>query len=57
MIIRLIKARVKGYHSILDTGYFEVEELKTILVAKCGGKDCYFASIAKIESTKKCRPI
>ncbi|MGK4305112.1 AAA family ATPase [Shewanella xiamenensis] len=30
--MRLIKARVQNYRSILDTGEFEVENLKTILV-------------------------
>ncbi|EJN39346.1 hypothetical protein PMI38_01154 [Pseudomonas sp. GM84] len=30
--MRLIKARVQNYRSIIDTGEFEVENLKTILV-------------------------
>src|SRR5690625_985946 len=30
--MRLIKARVQNYRSILDTGEFEVEKLKTLLV-------------------------
>lgn len=30
--MRLIKARVKGYRSIIDSGYFDLETLKTILV-------------------------
>lgn len=30
--MRLIKARIQNYRSIIDTGYFEIEELKTILV-------------------------
>ena len=30
--MRLIKARVQGYRSIIDTGYFDVEADKTILV-------------------------
>lgn len=30
--MRLVKARVQNYRSILDTGEFEVEKLKTILV-------------------------
>ena len=30
--MRLIKARVQNYRSILDTGVFEIEKLKTILV-------------------------
>ncbi len=29
--MRLIKARVQGYRSIIDTGYFDVENDKTIL--------------------------
>lgn len=30
--MRLVKARVQGYRSIIDTGYFDIEEDKTILV-------------------------
>jgi predicted ATP-dependent endonuclease of OLD family len=30
--MRLIKARVQNYRSIKDTGEFEIEKLKTILV-------------------------
>lgn len=30
--MRLIKARIQNYRSIKDTGWFEIEELKTILV-------------------------
>ena len=30
--MKLIKARVQNYRSIRDTGEFEIEELKTILV-------------------------
>ncbi|MBF4442881.1 AAA family ATPase, partial [Vibrio anguillarum] len=30
--MRLVKARVQNYRSIIDTGEFEVEKLKTILV-------------------------
>ncbi len=30
--MKLIKARVQNYRSIIDTGVFEIEELKTILV-------------------------
>src|SRR5688572_1713086 len=30
--MRLIKARVQNYRSIIDTGEFEIEKLKTILV-------------------------
>ncbi|KAA6318256.1 hypothetical protein EZS27_031712 [termite gut metagenome] len=30
--MRLIKARVQNYRSILDSGEFEIEQLKTILV-------------------------
>jgi predicted ATP-dependent endonuclease of OLD family len=28
----LIKARVRGYRSIIDSGYFDVDKLKTILI-------------------------
>ena len=30
--MKLIKARVQNYRSIRDTGEFEIEELKTIMV-------------------------
>ena len=30
--MRLTKARVQGYRSIIDTGYFDVENDKTIFV-------------------------
>ncbi|GJQ41210.1 MAG: hypothetical protein JETCAE03_07080 [Ignavibacteriaceae bacterium] len=30
--MRLIKARVQNYRSIIDSGEFEIEKLKTILV-------------------------
>jgi len=30
--MRLVKARIQNYRSIIDTGYFDIEELKTILV-------------------------
>lgn len=30
--MRLIKARVQNYRSIIDSGEFEIENLKTILV-------------------------
>ena len=30
--MRLVKARIQNYRSIIDTGFFEVEKLKTILV-------------------------
>lgn len=30
--MRLIKARVQGYRSVIDSGWFDVESGKTILV-------------------------
>ena len=30
--MRLIKARVQNYRSIIDSGEFEIEKLKTIMV-------------------------
>ena len=30
--MRLVKARIQNYRSIIDTGVFEIEDLKTIMV-------------------------
>lgn len=47
--MRLIKARVKGYRSIKDTGYFEIENLKTILVgANEAGKTAILQALQKL---------
>jgi len=47
--MRLIKARVKGYRSIKDTGYFEIEKFKTILVGPNeSGKTAILQALQKL---------
>ncbi|MBQ8541664.1 MAG: AAA family ATPase [Clostridia bacterium] len=47
--MRLIKARVQGYRSIIDTGYFEVENDKTILVGPNeAGKTAILQALQKL---------
>ncbi|MDD4673926.1 MAG: hypothetical protein PHI03_13430 [Bacteroidales bacterium] len=44
--MKLIKARVQNYRSIIDSGIFEIEELKTILVGpnEAGGYSSSFCA-------------
>lgn len=52
--MRLVKARVKGYRSIIDTGYFDVEELKTILVGPNeAGKTAILQALQKLNPPKE----
>lgn len=47
--MRLVKARVKGYRSIIDSGYFDVEKLKTILVGPNeAGKTAILQALQKL---------
>ena len=47
--MRLIKARVKGYRSIMDSGYFDIEKLKTILVGPNeAGKTALLQALQKL---------
>lgn len=47
--MRLIKARIRGYRSIKDTGYFEIENLKTILVGPNeAGKSAILQALQKL---------
>ena len=47
--MRLIKARVQGYRSIIDSGYFDINELKTILVGPNeAGKTAILQAIQKL---------
>jgi len=47
--MRLIKARVQGYRSIIDSGYFDVEKLKTILVGPNeAGKTAILQALQKL---------
>ena len=49
--MRLIKARVQGYRSIIDTGYFDVEADKTILVGPNeAGKTAILQALQKLNS-------
>ncbi|MCA6982532.1 AAA family ATPase [Pectobacterium brasiliense] len=59
--MRLSKVRVQNYRSIIDTGEFEVERLKTILVGPNeAGKTAILQAIQQInppEGTKKFNPL
>lgn len=47
--MRLTKARVQGYRSIIDTGYFDVEDGKTILVGPNeAGKTAILQALQKL---------
>ena len=47
--MRLIKARVQGYRSIIDSGYFEVENGKTIMVGPNeAGKTALLQALQKL---------
>lgn len=47
--MRLVKARVQGYRSIIDTGYFDVETDKTILVGPNeAGKTAILQALQKL---------
>lgn len=47
--MRLVKARVQGYRSIIDTGYFDVETDKTILVGPNeAGKTAVLQALQKL---------
>lgn len=49
----LIKARVQGYRSIIDSGYFDVEQLKTILVGPNeAGKTALLQALQKLNPPK-----
>lgn len=52
--MRLLKARVKGYRSIIDTGYFEIENFKTILVGPNeAGKTAILQALQKLNPPEK----
>lgn len=56
--MRLIKARVQNYRSIIDTGLFEIEELKTILVGPNeAGKTAILQALQKLSGTDKFDPL
>ena len=47
--MRLVKARIKGYRSIKDTGYFDVEKMKTIFVGPNeSGKTAVLQALQKL---------
>lgn len=51
--MRLVKARVQGYRSIIDTGYFDVETDKTILVGPNeAGKTAILQALQKLNPPK-----
>lgn len=51
--MRLIKARVQNYRSIIDTGYFDVESNKTILVGPNeAGKTAVLQALQKLNPPK-----
>lgn len=61
MYMRLSKARVQGYRSIIDSGYFDVENGKTILVGPNeAGKSAILQALYKLnppEGTKLFDPL
>ena len=53
--MRLTKARVQGYRSIIDTGYFDVEDGKTILVGPNeAGKTAILQALQKLPTYYRC---
>ena len=51
--MRLIKARVQGYRSIIDTGYFDVESDKTIFVGPNeAGKTAILQALQKLNPSE-----
>lgn len=47
--MRLVKARIQGYRSIIDTGYFEIEPHKTIMVGPNeAGKTAILQALQKL---------
>lgn len=51
--MRLVKARVQNYRSVLDTGEFEVEKLKTIMVGPNeAGKTVVLQALQQLKSPK-----
>jgi energy-coupling factor transporter ATP-binding protein EcfA2 len=47
--MRLVKARIKGYKSIKDTGYFDIERTKTIFVGPNeSGKTAIFQALQRL---------
>lgn len=61
MIMRLAKARIKGYRSIKDTGFFDIENDKTILVGPNeAGKTAILQALNKLnppEGTELFNPL
>ena len=55
--MRLIKARIKGYKSIKDSGYFDVEPNKTILVGTNeAGKTAMFQALQRLNPASGVMP-
>ena len=51
--MRLVKARIQNYRSIIDTGFFEIEKLKTILVGPNeAGKTVILKALQQINRPK-----
>lgn len=51
--MRLFKARVQGYRSVIDTGFFEIENDKTILVGPNeAGKTAILQALSKLNPPK-----
>lgn len=47
--VRLIKVRIRGYRSIKDTGYFDIEKMKTIMVGPNeSGKTAILQALQKL---------
>lgn len=55
--MRLIKARVQGYRSVVDSGEFEIENLKTILVGPNeAGKTAVLQALQKLNPPPEVEP-
>lgn len=55
--MRLTKARIQGYRSIIDTGYFDVENDKTIFVGPNeAGKTAILQALQKLNAPEGTTP-
>ncbi|MCL2785974.1 MAG: AAA family ATPase [Methanomassiliicoccaceae archaeon] len=55
--MRLVKARIKGYKSIKDTGYFDIERTKTIFVGPNeAGKTAIFQALQRLNPSAGVMP-
>lgn len=56
--MKLLKARVQNYRSVVDSGWFELEEIKTILVGPNeAGKTAILQALQKLNPPKGTKPL